>query len=682
MKHRRNISRPKKAKINEILTDSSRASGQLHANEGSNVSKAKQTLRRELTELRTRFSGMVSRGPVPYVVVDADGYIREANDAASQMLGYPRFKLVYLSFAYVVAPQDIHLFREHMKRCRENVTNENVTTELHVITPDKQVLAVKLISSIFERAGVTYYQMAIVDQTPLEQRADELKAALDFSENIFQTIQNPLVVLDERMQVITVNRAFVRTFSTITTDRAKMFVQKLLETRINGHTIQQTLETAFSAHEAIERIRVELSAVEDAPFLRRGETPRTLLISARPFVRRWRGTPLLLVSIEDITKQELAEAALRREQTMMARAEALAHVAAWEWRMKDDTLVWSDELYKIFGVEKSKFTPSYANYLQLIHPDDRERVDDIVRRGLSSGSAIDFQHRIVRGDVTRILHCQGYFAFDAHGHPSVLMGIAQDVTELRRAEDELRKVNSELEERSRSLQRSNEEMQAFSYSIAHDLRAPLRAIQGMSRILMEDYADTLDEAGKDYFGRIVDAAQRMDDLIRDLLDYARMTTVHLPLGPVDVDAVWSRVLANYSNEIKDKKAIIEKTEAFPKVLAHRTVVELALNNLVGNALKFFPKNARPHVKVWAERVSRDCVRFYVQDEGIGIAPEHQQRIFRVFERLHPHDAYPGTGIGLAIVKKGIERVGGSLGVVSTPGQGATFWFELQTEPGA
>ncbi len=128
----------------------------------------------------------------------------------------------------------------------------------------------------------------------------------------------------------------------------------------------------------------------------------------------------------------------------------------------------------------------------------------------------------------RHLHCQGYFSFDAHGHPNVLMGIAQDVTELRKAEEQLRATNSELEERTRSLQRSNEEMQAFSYSIAHDLRAPLRAIQGMSRILMEDYAEKLDKDGQDYFWRVMDAAQRMDDLIRDLLDYARITTVQLP----------------------------------------------------------------------------------------------------------------------------------------------------------
>ncbi len=137
-------------------------------------------------------------------------------------------------------------------------------------------------------------------------------------------------------------------------------------------------------------------------------------------------------------------------------------------------------------------------------------------------------------------------------------------------------------------------------------------------------------------------------------------------------------MANYANEIAEKNAKIEKKQSFPCVRAHRTVVELALNNLLGNALKFHPKGASPNIKIWTEQLPENRVRFYISDQGIGIAPEHQQRIFRVFERLHPSDAYPGTGIGLAIVKKGIERLGGAVGLISKPGEGSTFWFDLPT----
>jgi PAS domain S-box-containing protein len=674
VKRRKNISRTKKTKISEILTDSSHALSQLKPSEARHVAKAQEQLRGELVELRTRFSGMVQRGPVPFVVIDAGGYIREANQAACELLNYPSSKLIYISFTYLVAPKDIDVFKEHLRRCRDAGT-EPAITNLRLRTRDRRIVTVQLISNFFHRNGVDHFQTAIVDQTNLEKRAEELADARDFAENIVQTISQPIAVLDDQMNALMVNRAFVRVFAVSPGHGLKTFFGKLLELRIDGETLRQMLRTVLETRQPQEGLRVELLGNAVAP-VARGQSGRTLLISARPFVRQTYAKPLLLVSIEDVTKQQEAEATARREQLMLARAEALAHVGGWEWRLSDETLVWSDELYHIFGVDKAKFRPTYKAYLALIHPQDRQRVDATIRKGVNTATPIDFHHRIVRETDMRTLHCQGYVIRDAHGHVSVLIGIAQDVTDLRKAEEQLRAVNSELENRSRSLQRSNEEMQAFSYSIAHDLRAPLRAIQGMSRILMEDYAGVLDEDGQDYFSRIMDAAQRMDDLIRDLLDYARMTTVQLPMGQIDCEAVWARVLSNFDTEVKDKNAVIVKEQPLPTVSGHRTVVELAFSNLLGNALKFFPKDGRPEIRVWTDNLENGCIRFNIQDKGIGIAPEHQQRIFRVFERLHPADAYPGTGIGLAIVKKGIERLGGAVGLASKPGEGSTFWFEL------
>lgn len=657
------------------MTDSSHALSHLTGHEQGVSLEAQEKLRGELAELRARFTGMVVRGPMPFVVLDREGFIRETNEAACNVLDHPSEKLLDLGFDNLVDSRDKRAFTQHLHRCH-NGSPDPVVTELRLRTGEQRLMHVQLVSNVFHRHGSDHYQTALIDQSSLKQRAEELKDAHQFSENIVQTIRQPLAVLDQNMAVVTFNRAFSQSFSVVERRAANSFFDKLLQIRNEGRTLRDRLESVLGSREPAEDIRVELPAqVKGAP-VPGDRGSRTLLISARPFYRQTRNTPLLLVSIEDITGKELAEAALRREQTMLARAEALAHVGGWEWRLDIDELTWSDELYNIFGVEKSSFKPNFTRYLELIHPADRAAVDGIIRKGLNSGKPIDFYHRIWRGKEIRVLHCQGYFAFDANGHPNVLMGIAQDVTELRKVEEQLRTANRALEERSLSLQRSNEEMQAFSYSIAHDLRAPLRAIQGMSRILMEDYAAALDKDGQEYFGRIMEAAQRMDDLIRDLLDYARITTVQLPVGPVDTEAVWARVIANYTTEIEGKKAIVEKAQPFPFVHAHRTVVELALNNLMGNALKFFPNGVVPYVKVWTEQRPENRIRFNILDKGIGIAPEHQQRIFRVFERLHPNDAYPGTGIGLAIVKKGIERVGGAIGLISKPGEGSTFWFEL------
>jgi len=246
--------------------------------------------------------------------------------------------------------------------------------------------------------------------------------------------------------------------------------------------------------------------------------------------------------------------------------------------------------------------------------------------------------------------------------------------------EQVRRHAEELErrvaERTARLEAANQELEAFVYSVSHDLRAPLRAMEGFAQALLEDYADCLDEQGRDYARRIVAAAQRMDGLIEDLLQYSRLSRMHVEFHPVSLEQVISSVLTQLEGEIRAREAEVKVVPPFPEVLGHRSILEQVLGNLLSNALKFVPKEVRPHVRLWAEPRKR-WVRIWVEDNGIGIAPEHQRRIFRIFERLHGVETYPGTGIGLALVQKGIERLGGRCGVESEVGKGSRFWVELK-----
>jgi PAS domain S-box-containing protein len=251
--------------------------------------------------------------------------------------------------------------------------------------------------------------------------------------------------------------------------------------------------------------------------------------------------------------------------------------------------------------------------------------------------------------------------------------VTRDLTERRRLEEELRLRADELEQQKAMLQESNEAMETFTYSISHDLRAPLRGIWGYASALLEDCCDKLDGDGNQYARAIVEGATRMDALIEDLLTYSRLSRTQLSAAPVDL----SQTVADVVNEIKDKdrSANIEITAPLGHVQAHPQILSLVLVNLISNAVKFVKPGTHANVRIYSE-ISPHIVRLWVEDQGIGIAPEHQHRIFQPFERLHGIESYPGTGIGLAIVRKGIERMGGRLGVESTPGQGSRFWFEL------
>ncbi len=256
------------------------------------------------------------------------------------------------------------------------------------------------------------------------------------------------------------------------------------------------------------------------------------------------------------------------------------------------------------------------------------------------------------------------------------LAIALEQAQLR---EQLQQNTTELErrvlERTAQLQAANTELEAFGYSVSHDLRAPLRAMQGFTQALMEDYSDVLDKVGQDYARRISKAAQRMDVLIEDLLAYSRLSRAELELKPIDLDLLIAEIIAQLEPEIHQRQAQIIVVSPLLPAIAHRVTLVQVLINLLMNAIKFVAPGVQPQIKIWTEAQPHH-VRLWIQDNGIGIAPEHQERIFRVFERLHGVESYPGTGIGLAIVRKGAERMGGQVGVESSPGVGSRFWLEL------
>jgi light-regulated signal transduction histidine kinase (bacteriophytochrome) len=241
---------------------------------------------------------------------------------------------------------------------------------------------------------------------------------------------------------------------------------------------------------------------------------------------------------------------------------------------------------------------------------------------------------------------------------------------------QIRESNEELQQRAAELAEANTQLEQFAYVASHDLQEPLRMVTSYLQLIEKRYRDKLDASGEEFIGFAVDGAMRMKRMIDGLLAYSRVSTRSQPLGPTSCEDLLAQVLSNLQVAIQENDALIIH-DPLPTVMADGTQLMAVFQNLIGNAIKF-RAGRQPHIHISAGR-QKDEWLFSVRDNGIGIAPEYFERIFAIFSRLHTQTRYPGTGIGLTICKRVVERHGGRIWVESRPGEGATFFFSIPAQ---
>jgi signal transduction histidine kinase len=405
-------------------------------------------------------------------------------------------------------------------------------------------------------------------------------------------------------------------------------------------------------------------------------TPREFDDNDITFLRSYAN--LLAATVDRLRVMEEAKDGTARLRLALEAGE----LGSFEMDLNSGEIVRSSRYDEIFGRSAPPSASTRDGLLGQVVPEDRERMASALGRDvLIADGGLHVEARIRRaGDGTlRWIEMRGR-ADDRTTLPVRLVGVVADVTDRKLAEQSLTEANATLEdqvaERTRLLEKSNAQLDAFAYTVSHDLRAPLRAMEGFARILLDDFGPGLGQEGERYAGRIVGAANRMEILIDDLLTYSRVQRAEVALQAVDPERAVGHAFAELRTSTDALGSMnLDVETPLPLVRADRVILGQVIRNLIANAAKFRRQGEPVHVVVRAERQA-DRVRLWVEDDGIGIAPEHQQRIFNVFERLHGQETYPGTGVGLAIVKSGMERMGGTFGVVSALAQGSRFWIEL------
>jgi PAS domain S-box-containing protein len=333
-------------------------------------------------------------------------------------------------------------------------------------------------------------------------------------------------------------------------------------------------------------------------------------------------------------------------------------------------LQFNDRFCEIVGYPRRRLEST--RWMELVHPDDVEanlEALDRVMRGASDGFTMD--ERLVRKDGETVFASVDIKCVRrADGAVEYLVVMLEDISERKHAEAQLQRTLGDLEH-------SNRELEQFAYVASHDLQEPLRMVSSYTQLLADRYEAQLDERAQKYIRYAVDGAHRMHALINDLLAYSRAGAADKPLEPTDTRAALGEAMRNLAAAISENQAVITHDD-LPTVLAHPPQLVLVFQNLIANAIKFRGTDV-PHIHVSAQDRQQEWL-FSVRDNGIGIELQHADRVFVIFQRLHTREEYPGTGIGLAVCQRIVERLGGRIWFESMPGTGTTFLFTIPKQP--
>ncbi len=378
-----------------------------------------------------------------------------------------------------------------------------------------------------------------------------------------------------------------------------------------------------------------------------------------------------------------AEADLRTEQQRLTRIRQLARLGSWEWDPHTDAVWTSEQTRHMFGIPAGRIGMTRADFEDLIYRDDRERVRAAAQAALDHDAAYSIDYRILSPDGRpRTMHNEAHVERDAAGKPLRMSGIVQDITDrvavehaLRESDAQIRRMNVELEnrvgQRTHQLAAANKELEAFSYSVSHDLQAPLRRVERYAELLAEHSGAHMDDTGRDMLGRIQDASSQTKRLIADILKLSRVTRAELHRVAVDLSALAKRVMEQIERGASPPRQVEVSVESGLVVEADAAMLQILLENLVGNAWKFTARTERPVIRIGAiDR--REGKGFCIEDNGAGFDMRYAHKLFGAFQRLHGQDEFKGSGIGLAIVQRIVNVHGWQIHASGEPGRGATF----------
>ncbi|MCC6917241.1 PAS domain S-box protein [Nitrosomonas sp.] len=614
-----------------------------------------------MSKSNSYFQAAFEQATVGIAIISLDGRWLCVNHKLCAMLGYTRDELMALTFQDVTHPDDLKADLDNTRR----ILGGEVSTfamEKRYIRKDGSVIWINLRASLVRKPDDTPdYFISIIENI---QSRKEIEA--DFKEA-------------KRIACLghwTWNGADKLTWSS---EVYTIYGRDPALPPANDHETAgyYTAESWNRLSAAMQKCLSEGSVFQcDAEIVRQDGSHRWVITRGEA-IRDIDGRIIAMHgTTQDITARKLAEMALQesREQLRLFIEHAPAALAMFDREMR--YLTYSQRWRTDYRLDDRDLS-GMSHYD--VFPEIGEEWKALHRRCLNGEIIHAEEDRLVRADGSvQWLRWEIRPWYQGNGTVGGIVMLTEDITRQKQTEIALQQLNIDLEERIASrtteLKALNQSLESFVYSVSHDLKAPLRGVDGYSRLLEEDYADQLDDEGCLFIRNIRAGVQQMNALINDLLAYSRMERCQLESAALDLSALVGQVLAEFHKDIMNRVEIIADLPPL-MVKGDRDGLAMVLRNLLENAIKFSRHAAHPRIEFGFAR-DNERITLWIRDNGIGFDMKYSQRIFEIFERLHHQEDYPGTGIGLALARKAIHRMGGQIWVQSAPGEGATFYFHL------
>ena len=635
-------------------------------------SKVEKTLRESQQELNDIFS--MSLDMICIADINTTAFLK-VSPAFTRILGYPEQELLNRSFLDFIHPDDVE--------ATITVTNERLKRGEKVFD----------FTNRYQCKDGTYRWLEWVAQ-PIPERGVMYSVARDItarkhSEDLLQERESFIrTVLDNLPIGLAVNSIDPAVEFEYMNDNLAKFYRTTREALAAPDAFWTSIYEDPKFREEIKKRVLDDCASDDpermhwvdVPITRQGE--QTTFITARNIPVP--DSQLMISTVWDVTDRKLTEEALKDSERLLNEVGRIAKIGGWEMDLITREAKWTKGTYDIVEIEYDQPVPGPDEHISYYLPEYRSLVADAMQALVEDDRPLGFEAQLLtaKGN-TKWCRAMGR-AVKKDGACIKVYGTFQDITDLKKAEEEIRKLNRDLElrvrQRTAQLEEASKELEDFVYSVSHDLRAPLRSISGFAEIIERRHKDSLNEEGRHYFENIVKASRQMGELIDDLLKFSRLGRKAIKLQSVSLDDIFKSALETLADPIRQTGARVNIPEHMPVIQGDITLATHIFINLLENAVKYHKPNEPPLVEVGFE-VKDQYVVVFIADSGIGIPPEYHEKIFNIFQRLHSQDEYPGTGIGLAAVKKAVQIMGGRIWVESAPGQGSIFKIEISIATG-